>query len=87
MLIVSEKTSPHVGFSRNRTIRPSSSVITMPYCRGLGTRVRTMVTAAPRSLWKSIAFDRSKSVMMSALITRKVPESRSSAFFTAPAVP
>jgi hypothetical protein len=68
-------------------IRPSSSVMTIPYWSGFGTRVRTMVTAAARSLWNSIALDRPKSVMMSALITRKVPERRSSASFTAPAVP
>ena len=87
MLIVSENTSPQPGFSRKRTIRPSSSVMTIPYWSGLGTRVRTMVTAAFLSLWNSTARVRSKSVMMSALITRKVSDSSGSEHFTAPAVP
>jgi hypothetical protein len=86
-LIVSEKTSPQDGFSRNRTMRPSSSVRTIPYGRGFATRVRTIVAAAFRSRWNSTAFERSKSVMMSALMTRNVLSRRSSAILTAPAVP
>ena len=38
VLIVSEKTSPHVGFSRNRSIVPSSRVMTMPNSTGFSTR-------------------------------------------------
>ncbi len=87
MFTVSEKTSPHEGFSRNRTIRPSSSVMTIPYWSGLGTRVSTIVAAALRSRWNAMARERSKSVMMSALMTRNVPSIRDSAFLTAPAVP
>jgi len=37
VLTVSEKTWPQVGFSRNRWILPSSSVMTMPNSSGSGT--------------------------------------------------
>ena len=37
VLIVSEKTWPHEGFSRNRSMRPSSSVTTIPNSSGLST--------------------------------------------------
>ena len=38
VLMVSENTSPHVGFSRNRSIVPSSRVMTMPNSTGFSTR-------------------------------------------------
>src|SRR5438034_1333743 len=38
VLMVSLKTSPHPGFSRNRSMRPSSPVITMPNSSGSSTR-------------------------------------------------
>ena len=47
VLIVSEKTWPHDGFSRNRSTRPSSSVTTIPNSSGLSTDLRPIVTAAP----------------------------------------
>jgi len=46
VLIVSLKTSPQDGFSRNFVIRPSSPVITTPYSSGLGTCTSVSVTAA-----------------------------------------
>ena len=47
VLIVSEKTWPHDGFSRNRSTRPSSSVTTIPNSSGLSTDFSPIVTAAP----------------------------------------
>src|ERR1700744_3617865 len=52
VLIVSEKTWPHDGFSRKRSTRPSSSVTTIPNSSGLSTDFSPIVTAAPFSLWK-----------------------------------
>src|ERR671936_258590 len=49
VLIVSEKTWLHEGFSRNRSIRPSSSVTTIPNSSGLSTDLSPIVTAAPFS--------------------------------------
>jgi hypothetical protein len=49
VLMVSEKTSPHPGFSRNLVMRPSLSVMTTPNCRGSLTDVRVMVAFAPYS--------------------------------------
>src|ERR671936_774565 len=46
VLIVSEKTWLHEGFSRNRSIRPSSSVTTIPNSSGLSTDLSPIVTAA-----------------------------------------
>ena len=49
VLIVSENTSPHVGFSRNRSIWPSSRVMTMPKSTGFSTRFNAIVAkASPR---------------------------------------
>ncbi len=47
VLIVSENTWPHEGFSRNRSTRPSSSVTTIPNSSGLSTDFNPIVTAAP----------------------------------------
>ena len=46
VLIVSENTSPHVGFSRNRSIVPSSRVMTMPNSTGFSTRFSAIVANA-----------------------------------------
>ena len=87
MFTVSENTWPQVGFSRNRWIRASSSVITMPNSSGFGTRVRPTVTRAPFSLWNRIMAVRSMSVRASPEITTNgSSRSASSAFFTLPAV-
>ena len=43
VLIVSLNTWPHVGFSRKRSIEPSSRVITMPNSSGFSTGTRPMV--------------------------------------------
>jgi hypothetical protein len=40
VLIVSEKTCPHDGFSRKRSILPSSSVTTIPNSSGFSTDFR-----------------------------------------------
>ena len=62
VLMVSEKTWPHVGFSRNRSIDPSSRVITMPNSRGFSMALSPMVASALRSWWKSTTAARSMSV-------------------------
>src|ERR1700689_1529943 len=64
-LTVSENTWPHVGFSRKRWIRPSSSTMTIPNSSGSGTRVSPTVTSAPLSLWNRTSSDRSISVRAS----------------------
>jgi hypothetical protein len=85
---VSENTWPHVGFSRNRWIRPSSSAMTIPNSSGSGTRVRPTVTRAPCFRWNRTMADRSMSVRASPEMTRNGSSRRaSSAFFTLPAVP
>ncbi len=53
VLIVSENTWPHDGFSRKRSTLPSSSVTTIPNSSGFSTDLSPIVTAAPFSLWKS----------------------------------
>src|SRR5581483_5378325 len=87
VLIVSEKTWPQEGFSRNRSIRPSSSVTTMPNSSGFSTDLRPIVTAAPFSRWNSRSFVRSMSHSASPEITTNVSSSRSEARRTEPAVP
>ena len=47
VLIVSENTSPHVGFSRKRSIVPSSRVMTMPNSTGFSTRFSAIDANAP----------------------------------------
>jgi len=54
--MVSEKTSPHVGFSRKRLMRLSESVITTPYWSGFFVRGEHERGGAFFSLWKSQAF-------------------------------
>src|SRR5438045_3644176 len=46
VLIVSENTSPHEGFSRNFEMRPSGWVMTTPYSSGFATRTSVSVTTA-----------------------------------------
>src|SRR6266511_1364637 len=70
VLIVSEKTSPHDGFSRNFVMRPSPFVMTTPYSSGSGTCFRQSVTAAPFSRWKAMTLVRSMSVSASPEMTR-----------------
>ena len=76
VLTVSENTWPQPGFSRKRSIRPSSSTMTTPNSSGLSTLFSAIVTKASRSLWKSTILVRSKSVRASPLMTRKVSSSR-----------
>ncbi len=87
MLIVSEKTWPHDGFSRKRSILPSSSVTTIPNSSGLSTDLSPIVTEAPFSLWKATSAPRSTSQRASPEMTRNVSSSASLASPTDPAVP
>ncbi len=87
VLIVSEKTCPQEGFSRNRSIRPSSSVTTIPNSSGVSTLFRPIVTEAPFSRWKRTSAPRSTSQRASPEMTRKVSSSSSAASRTEPAVP
>ncbi len=85
---VSEKTWPHVGFSMNRSMRPSSAVMTFPNSMTLGLRARATVTIAPVRWWNSTSAVRSMSVRASPDTTRNGSSARpSSAFLTLPAVP
>ena len=86
-LIVSEKTWPQVGFSRKRSIVPSSRVITMPYSSGFSTRTSPIVASASWSRCAWITAPRSTSVSTSPEITRNVSSSSSMALRTEPAVP
>ena len=54
VLIVSLNTWPHVGFSRKRSIVPSSRVMTMPNSSGLSTAVSPIVAIAPLLPWNCI---------------------------------
>src|SRR4051812_4248489 len=85
--MVSLKTCPHVGFSRKRSIEPSSLVMTMPKSSGFSMAFRPMVASAPRSSWNFTMADRSMSVMTSPAMTRKRSSSSSRALRTEPAVP
>jgi hypothetical protein len=87
VLIVSENTWPHVGFSRNRSIEPSSRVMTMPNSTGFSTRFRPIDANASRLRWSCTIASRSTSVSTSPAITRNVSSSSSIALRTDPAVP
>ena len=87
VLMVSLKTWPHEGFSRNRSIEPSSLVITMPNSRGLSTRTSPMVAMAFLRSCSSTMADRSMSVRTSPEMTRKRSSSSAMALRTDPAVP
>ena len=71
VLMVSENTSPQLGFSRKRSILPSSPVITTPNSSGFCTRFSATVATAPLLRWKSIRAERSMSVSASPETTRK----------------
>ena len=87
VLMVSEKTWPQVGFSRNRSIEPSSLVMTMPNSSGFSTGTRPIVAIAPFSSWKATISPRSMSVSTSPEITRNRSSSSAMALRTEPAVP
>ncbi len=87
VLIVSLKTWPHVGFSKNRSIAPSSSVMTMPNSSGFSTEQSASVARAPFCSWKSTTAERSMSVRTSPEMTRNRSSSSSRALRTEPAVP
>ena len=87
VLIVSEKTWPQVGFSRKRSMDPSSLVMTMPNSRGFSTGVSPIVASAPFFSWVSAMADRSMSVSTSPEMTRNRSSSSSMALRTLPAVP
>ena len=87
VLIVSENTWPHDGFSRKRSIRPSSSVTTIPNSSGFSTDLRPIVTDAFFSRWNSTSFVRSTSQSASPEMTRNVSSRRPAASRTEPAVP
>ena len=87
VLIVSEKTWLQEGFSRKRSMRPSSSVTTIPNSSGFSTDLSPIVTAAPFCLCVSISSVRSTSQSASPEMTRNVSSSRSLASRTEPAVP
>ena len=87
VLMVSLNTWPHVGFSRKRSMEPSSRVMTMPNSSGLSTGVSPIVAMASRSTWKSMICARSMSVMTSPEMTMKRSSRWSAALRTDPAVP
>ena len=89
VFIVSLKTSPQLGFSRNLTTLPVLSVMTMPKGRGFSTLVSIIVTRAFLFLWKARALVRSMSVSTSPLMTSvvSVPAIFLMARATLPAVP
>ena len=87
VLMVSLNTCPHVGFSRNRSIEPSSFVMMIPNSSGFSTGTRPMVAMALFSSWNRTISPRSMSVSTSPEITRKRSSSSSMALRTEPAVP
>ncbi len=87
LFTVSLNTWPQPGFSRKRSMDPSSLVMTMPNSRGFSTAVRPMVASAPRASWAATTSERSMSVRTSPEMTRKRSSSSSFALRTEPAVP
>ena len=88
VLIVSEKTWPHDGFSRKRSTRPSSSVTTIPNSSGFVDRLQAdRDRRACFSRWNSTSASRSKSQSASPEMTRNVSSSVPAASRTEPAVP
>ena len=87
VLMVSLKTWPQVGFSRKRSIDPSSSVITMPNSSGFSTALQGDGGQRPARLVERDHRVRSMSVSTSPEITRKRSSSSSRALRTEPAVP
>jgi hypothetical protein len=87
VLTVSEKTWPHVGFSRNRSIEPSSRVMTIPNSSGFSIDLRARVAIEPLRSCTATSSDRSMSVSTSPEMTRKGSSSSALALRTDPAVP
>ena len=87
VLMVSLKTCPQPGFSKNRSMLPSSRVITMPNSSGFSTAHRASVAKAPFFSWNSIMALRLMSVSTSPEMTRNRSVSSSRALRTEPAVP
>ena len=85
--MVSLNTCPQPGFSRKRSIVPSSRVITMPNSSGFSTALSAMVASAWFFSWNVMIGVRSMSVSTSPEITRKRSVSSSLALRTEPAVP
>jgi hypothetical protein len=76
-----------VGFSRNRSIEPSSRVMTMPNSSGFSTWASPIVARARFFSWVSTIAVRSMSVSTSPEITRNRSVRCSMALRTEPAVP
>jgi hypothetical protein len=87
VLMVSENTSPHDGFSRNRSMFPSASVITIPNSSGFSTCFSAIDAVAFASRCAFTNAVRSMSVSTSPEITRNVSSSSDDALRTEPAVP
>ena len=87
VLIVSLNTWPHDGFSRNRSMEPSSRVMTIPNSSGFSTRTRPMVARASLASCSFTMAVRSRSVSTSPEMTRNRSSSSSIALRTEPAVP
>lgn len=87
VLMVSENTCPHVGFSKNRSMEPSGRVMTIPNSKGSSIDTRPRVARAPRSPWVVTIAPRSTSVSTSPEMTRNGSSSSSAALRTEPAVP
>ena len=87
VLIVSEKTCPHEGFSRKRSTLPSSPVTTIPNSSGFSTAFSPIVTSALRSRWNWSSAPRSMSQSASPEMTSTVSSSLRDASRTEPAVP
>ena len=87
VLMVSLNTWPHPGFSRKRSIVPSSRVMTMPNSSGFSTALSAMVASAWFFSWNAMTDVRSMSVSTSPEITKKRSVSCSRALRTDPAVP
>jgi len=87
VLMVSENTCPHVGFSRNRSMDPSGRVMTMPNSSGFSTRFRAIDASASLARCALTRSPRSMSVSTSPEMTRNVSSSCSAALRTDPAVP
>ncbi len=87
VLMVSLNTWPQPGFSRKRSIVPSSRVITMPNSSGFSTAHNAIVASASFFSWNAITDVRSMSVSTSPEITRKRSVNCSRALRTDPAVP
>ncbi len=87
VLMVSLKTCPQPGFSKKRSMVPSSRVMTMPNSSGFSTALSAMVASAWFFSWNEMTDVRSMSVRTSPEMTKKRSVSCSRALRTDPAVP